>query len=49
MVAYFKSKDQTRCVNYVSNTLGFVKGKKDEATLYGDVAMWNEYLGLWHP
>lgn len=49
MVSYFKSKDQTRCVNYVSNTLGFVKGTKDEATLYGDVAMWNEYLGLWHP
>lgn len=49
MAAYFKSKDKTRCVNYVSNTLGFVRRKKDEATLYGDVAMWNEYLGLWMP
>lgn len=49
MVAYFKSKDSTRCVNYVSNTLGLIKNKKDDATLYGDVAMWNEYLGLWQP
>lgn len=49
LVAYFKSKDSTRCVNYVSNTLGLIKNKKDDATLYGDVAMWNEYLGLWQP
>lgn len=49
MVAYFKSKDSTRCVNYVSNTLGLIKSKKYDATLCGDVAMWNEYLGLWQP
>lgn len=49
MAAYFKSLDQTRLVNYVSNTLGFIKKGKKDATLCGDVAMWNEYLGLWHP
>ncbi len=49
MRKYFKSKDKTRCVNYVSNTLGFIKGRQTDATLFGDVAMWNEYLGLWMP
>ena len=49
MVSYFKSLDRTRLVNYVSNTLGFTKKRKTDATLCGDIAMWNEYLGLWHP
>lgn len=50
MVRYFKGKDPTRLVNYVSNSLGY-PGKfwRDEATLHGDIAMWNEYLGLWQP
>ena len=50
MVRYFKAKDPTRLVNYVSNSLGY-PGKRwhDEATLHGDIAMWNEYLGLWQP
>lgn len=53
MVAYFKSKDSMRLVNYVSNTLGHAtpmqkfKRTKD-ATLYGDICMWNEYLGTWY-
>ena len=50
MVRYFKSKDPTRPVNYVSNTMGNPGiNWRDDATLYGDVAMWNEYLGLWQP
>lgn len=50
MVAYFKSLDGRRLVNYVSNTLSRVENaKKDDATLYGDIAMWNDYLGLWEP
>lgn len=53
MVAYFKSKDPMRLVNYVSNTLGYAtpmqKFKKaKDATLYGDICMWNEYLGTWY-
>lgn len=39
-----------RLVNYVSNTLSLVSNiDKDDATLHGDVAMWNDYLGLWEP
>lgn len=50
MVAYFKSLDSRRLVNYVSNTLSRVENAdKDDGTLYGDVAMWNDYLGLWEP
>lgn len=50
MVAYFKSLDGRRLVNYVSNTLSRIENvDKDDATLYGDVAMWNDYLGLWEP
>lgn len=49
MVAYFKDKDRTRLVNYVSNTLGSLRKRQTDATLFGDVAMWNEYLGLWQP
>ena len=50
MVAYFKTLDGRRLVNYVSNTLSRVENiDKDDATLYGDVAMWNDYLGLWEP
>lgn len=50
LVAYFKSLDSRRLVNYVSNTLSRVENaEKDDATLYGDIAMWNDYLGLWEP
>lgn len=37
-------------MNYVSNTLHFKKlFAKDDVALHGDIAMWNEYLGLWQP
>lgn len=50
MVSYFKSLDTRRLVNYVSNTLSRVENAdRDDATLHGDVAMWNDYLGLWEP
>ena len=50
MVKYFKAYDKRRFVNYVSNTLSRVENaEKDDATLYGDIAMWNDYLGLWEP
>ncbi len=50
MVRYFKSLDETRLVNYVSNTLSRTENAdKDDATFYGDIAMWNDYLGLWEP
>lgn len=50
MVRYFKAKDSTRLVNYVSSSLSLPgKFKCDEAALHGDIVMWNDYLGLWHP
>ncbi|MGN1328527.1 MAG: glycoside hydrolase family 2 protein [Eubacterium sp.] len=50
MVAYFKSLDSRRLVNYVSNSLSRIENvDKDDATLHGDIAMWNDYLGLWEP
>ena len=50
MVAHFKSYDKRRLVNYVSNTLSRVENAdKDDGALYGDIAMWNDYLGLWEP
>lgn len=48
MVSYFKFMDGRRLVNYVSNSLGKLQlSQRDDATLHGDIAMWNEYLGLW--
>lgn len=48
MYKYFKTLDNTRLVNYVSNTLHEKRMfRKDDAALHGDIAMWNEYLGLW--
>lgn len=48
MYAYFKAKDSTRLVNYVSNSLHWQKFfARDDAALHGDIAMWNDYLGLW--
>jgi beta-glucuronidase len=48
MYRYFKALDGSRLVNYVSNTVGLDQNvERDEATLHGDIAMWNEYLGLW--
>lgn len=50
MVSYFKALDPRRLVNYVSNSLSRVENADmDDATLHGDVAMWNDYLGLWEP
>ena len=50
MVRYFKERDNRRLVNFVSNTLSRVENAdKDDATLYGDIVMWNDYLGLWEP
>lgn len=50
MYVYFKNMDATRLVNYVSNSLGEEKNIfNDDAALHGDVAMWNEYAGLWQP
>ncbi len=46
-ISYFKSLDKTRLVNFVSNTLHRV-GSLD-ATMFGDICMWNEYIGLWYP
>lgn len=53
MVAYFKSKDSMRLVNYVSNTIGWKTPLQrwchsKDATVYGDICMWNEYLGTWY-
>lgn len=48
MSAYFKSKDSRRLVNYVSNSVAGLINGYDDASLYGDIVMWNEYLGLWH-
>lgn len=53
MVAYFKSKDSSRFVNYVSNTFGWSRTihyfkKIKDASCYGDICMWNEYLGTWY-
>lgn len=52
MVAFFKRLDPSRLVNYVSNTLGNQKygsrESKQDATLCGDICMWNEYMGTWY-
>lgn len=53
MVAYFKGQDNMRLVNYVSNTIGRKSfwqrlGRSKDATVYGDICMWNEYLGTWY-
>lgn len=50
MYKYFKENDSTRLVNYVSNSVcRDTNVELDDATMYGDIAMWNEYLGLWQP
>ncbi len=50
MVKYFKSLDGRRLVNYVSNSISRNENvNKDDAALHGDIAMWNDYLGLWEP
>lgn len=52
MVAFFKRLDASRLVNYVSNTLHNKKlgsrESKQDATLCGDICMWNEYMGTWY-
>ncbi len=48
--AYIKAMDPRRLVNYVSNSLSRVECRPyDDGTLYGDIAMWNEYLTFWEP
>lgn len=51
LVSFFKRLDPGRLVNYVSNTLGNKKRafweSEQDATLCGDVCMWNEYMGTW--
>lgn len=50
MYDYFKMLDDSRLVNYVSNSVcRDTNVDLDDATMYGDIAMWNEYLGLWQP
>lgn len=50
MYAYFKAADCSRLVNYVSNSVcRDANVALDDAAMYGDIAMWNEYLGLWQP
>lgn len=50
MYKYFNELDGTRLVNYVSNSVcRDTNVELDDATMYGDIAMWNEYLGLWQP
>lgn len=50
MYSYFNEIDGTRLVNYVSNSVcRDTNVELDDATMYGDIAMWNEYLGLWQP
>lgn len=50
MYAYFKSLDSSKLVNYVSNSVSRDSNVElDDAAMYGDIAMWNEYLGLWQP
>lgn len=50
MYRYFKELDGSRLVNYVSNTVSRdANVDLDDAAMYGDIAMWNEYLGLWQP
>lgn len=50
MYAYFKSLDNSRLVNYVSNTVSAdTHVDLDDAAMHGDIAMWNEYLGTWQP
>ncbi len=50
MHRYFYSIDGARLVNYVSNSVSRDENVElDDATMYGDIAMWNEYLGLWQP
>lgn len=52
MVSYFKLRDPMRLVNYVSNTVGWnsphILHPGREATTYGNICMWNEYLGTWY-
>lgn len=48
LVSYFKSLDKTRLVNYVSNTMGKHGLIWRDATAYGDICMWNEYMGTWY-
>ena len=52
MVAFFKQLDSSRLANYVSSTLDYKKRtpmeSEHDATLYGDICMWNEYMGTWN-
>lgn len=57
MVKYFKDRDNSRFVNYVSSTFGLESrnrmakirslGTRGDASAYGDICMWNDYTGQW--
>lgn len=53
MVSFFKRLDASRLVNYVSNSVGNRKHavweSARDASLEGDICMWNEYMGTWYP
>jgi len=46
MKPYVASLDDSRLCNYVSNT--FHLNERTDATGYGDMLMWNDYIGTWH-
>jgi len=43
---YIKSLDSNRIVSYVTNS--FFEGASTDATIVGDMIMFNDYLGTWH-
>lgn len=47
MVSYIKNLDATRLVNYVSSSL-HAENNPQDATCFGDICMWNDYLGFWY-
>lgn len=44
--ARVRNLDQTRFINYVSNTVH--ESPSTDATGTGDLLMWNDYIGTWH-
>jgi len=46
MKPYIAALDDSRLCNYVSNT--FHLNESSDATGYGDLLMWNDYIGTWH-
>lgn len=46
LYSFSKRFDSSRFVNYVSNTLHL--NPESDATVYGDIIMWNEYYESWY-